>query len=170
MPKAKQKLGAGEGGNEAAPLHGVINVEEAELHFRMLDDILEEMSTRIEEEEGSAMKDAITRFKDTISRVIPQVMEADVTKVVGPIADLKCITLMPRTEERQQLLEEVMPLQDVPSGSGVISSLEEITPLTDSKQDTLWELFRGSRGGTRAYWQGMQWTGLVIRHTYWWRS
>ena len=133
MPKAKQKSGAAEGGDDAAPLHGVVIVEKAELHCHTLDDILEEMSTRIEEEDLSAMKDAITRFKDTISRVVLQVMEADVAKVIGSIAGPKCLALMPRTEERGQLLEEVMPLEDVPSGSSVISSVEEITPLTDSE-------------------------------------
>ena len=135
MPKAKQKSGAAEGGDDTAPLQGVINVEEVELHCHMLEDILEEMSTRIEKEDPSATEEAITRFKDTISRVVPQVTEADVAKVIGSIANPKCLALMPRTEEREQLLEEVMLLEDILSGSNVISSVE------NSEQDTLWELF-----------------------------
>ena len=46
-----------------------------------------------------------------------------------------------REREREQLLEEVIPLEDIPNRSGMISSVEEIAPLTNSQWDILQELF-----------------------------
>ena len=38
-------------------------------------------------EEKYLMKDMVTKFKDAISRVMPQMAEADVTKVMHAISD-----------------------------------------------------------------------------------
>ena len=41
----------------------------------------------------------------------------------------------------EQLLEDLMPLKDIPSGGEVASYVEEIAPLTDDQRDLLGELF-----------------------------
>ena len=120
----------------AEALHGVINPREAERYVQILNKILNDLGTKVRDDRvKDIMKDALAQFKDTITRVVPQIGEADVTKVLGSVVDPRCLALMPRTKEREQLLEEVMPLEDIPSGSTVISSVEEIMPLTDNQWD-----------------------------------
>ena len=43
--------------------------------------------------------------------------------------DPMCLALWPRTEEGDEMLEMVMPLQEIPGGSDV----EEVTPLTENQ-------------------------------------
>ena len=44
-------------------------------------------------EEEDVMKDTVTKFKDTISQVMPQMAEADITKVMHAISDPMCLAL-----------------------------------------------------------------------------
>ena len=67
----------------------------------------------------------------------PQGAKVDITKVMHSISDPMCLALRPRTEESEEMLEEIMPLEDIPSGSMVTASMEEITPLMDSQWDLL---------------------------------
>ena len=88
------------------------------------------MAMRIENgEERDVMKSAITQFKYIISQVVPQVAEADISIVSHSNSDPTCLALRPMTEEREEMLEEIMPLDDIPSGSMVTMTVEEISHL-----------------------------------------
>ena len=127
---------------EAVELHRAINPQEASHHVMSLDDALKNMESRIETgEEKDILKDTVTLFKDTISQVVPQVAEADTAKVVCAISDPTCLALHPRTDEREEMLEMVMPLENAPEGEEVVTSIEGNTPLTDSQQNLLREVF-----------------------------
>ena len=79
---------------ELAEPHGVINPNKATIHILSLDEALIIMETRIMAgEEKDVMKDTVTKFKDAISRVMPQMAEADVTKVMHAISDPRCLAL-----------------------------------------------------------------------------
>ena len=67
--------------------------------------------------------------------------EADTSKVMHAISDLTCLALWPKTDEREELLELVMPLEDVPEGDEVPASIQGDTPLTENQCDLLRELF-----------------------------
>ena len=91
---------------KAEGLHRVINPREAARRVQMLDETLNNMDTRIKSGKvKDIIKDAITQFKDIISRIVPQVAEADITKVMHSISDPMCLALRPRTEEREEMLE-----------------------------------------------------------------
>ena len=80
---------------ELAEPHGVINPHGATIHVRSLDEALINMETRIMagKEKDVKMKDLVTKFKDTISRVMPQMAEVDITKVMCDISDPMCLAL-----------------------------------------------------------------------------
>ena len=79
---------------ELAEPHGVINPNEATIHICSLNQALINMETRIMAgEEKDVMKDTVSKFKDTISRVMPQMAEADITKVMHAISDPMCLAL-----------------------------------------------------------------------------
>ena len=59
--------------------------------------------------------------------------KADTAKVVRTISDPTCLALYPRTNEREEILEMVMPLEDTPEGEEMVMSIEGNTPLTDSQ-------------------------------------
>ena len=123
-------------------LHGVINTWEACRHVCSLDETLGNMDMRVKEGEvKDVLKDTITQFKNTISLTVPQVVEADVAKVIHSVSDFMCLVLRPRMEEREQMLEMVMPLENVPCGDEVTASIEETAMLTDNQQDLLQEVF-----------------------------
>ena len=87
----------------AEALHGVINPREAERYIQILDEILSDLVTKIRDDRVTdIMKDVLSWFKDTISRVVPQIVEADITKIMGSVADAKCLSLIPRTKERER--------------------------------------------------------------------
>lgn len=87
------------------------------------------------------MKEVIGPFKDIISKVLPQVAKANITTILCSMRNPTCMAIRLRTEEMEQLLEDLMPLKDVPSGSEVASFIEGITPLTDDQRDLLTKLF-----------------------------
>ena len=87
--------------------------------------------------EKDVLRDAVTCLKDTISQIVPQVADVDIAKVICSVSEPRCLALRPRTEEREEMLEMVMPLEDVPRGEEVTASIEKTAPLADSQQDLL---------------------------------
>ena len=67
--------------------------------------------------------------------------DADITKVIHSVGNPRCLALRPRTEEREELLELVMPLKDAPMGEEVAASIEEIAIVIESQQNLLQEVF-----------------------------
>ena len=104
-----------EGAEETVELHRVINPQEATRHVLSLDETLNNMEARIKVgKEKDVLKDAVVQFKDVISQTVPQMGDADIAKVIHSVGNPKCLALRPRTEEREGMLELVMPLEDAP--------------------------------------------------------
>ena len=116
-----------EGGEESVELHGVINPQEASRHVLSLNKTLNIMENRIKVgEEKDVLKDAVGQSKNVISLTVPQITNTDIAKVAHMPGT------MPRTEERDELLELVMPLEDAPGEEEVFTLIEKDAPLTDS--------------------------------------
>ena len=132
-----------EGTEETVELHRVINPQEDSRHVLSLDETLNIMEDRITAgEKKDVMKDTVVQFKDVISQTVPQMADADIAKVVWSVGDPMCQALRPRTEEREEMLELVMSLKDIPGGEKVVASIEKDVPLTDSQQNLLREVFQ----------------------------
>ena len=126
-----------EGAEETVELHWIMNPQEASRHFLSLDEALSDVEARIKVgEEKDVLKDAVTHFKD-ISQIIPQMADADIAKVICSVGNPNCLALRPRTEEREEMLELVMSLEDAPGGEEVVASIEGNVPLTDSQRNLL---------------------------------
>ena len=123
-------------------LHGVANPMEAAKHVCLLDQTLENMDAKIKLGKiEDVIKEAVECFREIIMKVVPQVAEANVRTILHSMRDPKCMAIRPQTEEMEQLLEDLMPPKDIPSGSEVASFIEEIVPLTDNQRNLLIELF-----------------------------
>ena len=127
---------------EVGELHGVINPNEATILVHSLDEALILLEAQIMTgEEKDLMEDTVIKFKEVISRVIPNMAEADVRKVMHAISDPTCLVLWPKTDAREELLEMMMPLEDAPEGDEVVASIQGDTPLTTNQCELLRELF-----------------------------
>ena len=155
MPKAKEKKistqekevveiveEGEETEKEEASLHGVVNPLEAAKDVRMLDQALQNMNTRTQSGEiKDVVKDTMKHFKIIITKIVPTVAEPNIITIICSINNPTCLALRPRTEEMEEMLEDMMLLEDNPSRNVVASSEEEIAPLTDDPRDILVELF-----------------------------
>ena len=122
--------------------HGVINPNEAAILVHSLDEALILMEAQIMTgEEKDVMENTVVKFKEAISQVIPYMAEADTSKVTCAISDPTCLALRPKTDVRKELLELMMPLEDVPEGDEVAASIQGNTPLTENQRGLLRELF-----------------------------
>ena len=79
---------------EGGELHGVVNPNEAAILVHSLDEALILLEAKIVTgEKRNVMEDTVIKFKEAISRVIPNMAEADVKKVLGAISDPTCLVL-----------------------------------------------------------------------------
>ena len=79
---------------EGGELHGVVNPNEAAILVHFLDEALILLEAQIVTgEERNIMEDTVIKFKEAISRVIPNTAEADIKKVIGAISDPTCLVL-----------------------------------------------------------------------------
>ena len=141
MLKAMKKTVPAEEEEETG-LHGTTNLEEAKRHAHTLDDALEKLHKSIRE--GVAedmMKKMIEWFKRAIIDIAPMMEEANVNSVLHSMKDTSCMALMPQTEDHDERLEEIMPKEDLPSGSEVVTQAKELDDLTSEQKELLTELF-----------------------------
>ena len=110
-------------------------------YSQTLDDILEERTTMIEDDNPSAMKEADVNFKKAITTIMPQMAEANQKVVLGAIRDPSGLVIHPRTEEREANLKLLMPLAEIPRGEEVAEELASIQPLTDEQRKQIAEMF-----------------------------
>ena len=87
------------------------------------------------------MEDTVIKFKEAISRVIPNMAQADVKKVTHAISDPTCLALQPKTDAREELQEVMMPLEDTLEVDEVAASIQGDTPLNENQRELLKELF-----------------------------
>ena len=127
---------------EGGEPHGVVNPHEAAILVHSLDKALMVMETQVTEtEERNVLGEVVTKFKEAISRVLPAMTEADVDNVVSAIKDPTGLALRPKTDAREELLEVLMPLEEVPAEEEAMASIQGETPLNRDQRNLLRELF-----------------------------
>ena len=141
MPKAKQKPRGTDEGDEDVPLHGTINEKEAHWYTQNLEKIISNFASSIEDKEADAMKLAICNCKEAMVAMVPGMEEANPDTVLKAVKDQCGLTLCPRTEDRECLLEKMILEEDIPSVSDVIQGMEELDTLTEGDRTLLGELF-----------------------------
>ena len=110
---------------EGGEPHGVVNPHEAAILVHSLDEALMVLEVQLaESKERNVLGEMVMKFKEVIGRVIPTIMEADVEKVVSAIKDPSGLALRPKTDAREELLEVLMPLEDVPGSDEIIAAIQ----------------------------------------------
>ena len=66
------------------------------------------------------MKLAIHNCKEAMAAIVPGMEEANPDAVLKVVKDQCSLAICPCTEEREHLLEEIIPEEDIPSVSDVI--------------------------------------------------
>ena len=61
------------------------------------------------------LKDALEEVHTAISIVMPAMREANTANVLKSIKDLTCLMLNKGSEQAEQLLEEIIPDEEIPS-------------------------------------------------------
>ena len=67
--------------------------------------------------------------------------EAHILDILQSIKDPTCLTICPQSEEVEGLLEELIPSDDIPSGSSVIRLMADEIALSDEYRELIGELF-----------------------------
>ena len=140
MPKATQKSTVGN--EEGDDPHGFINLVEAKAHTDSLDQVMTLIERQIKENDmADLLERAMSDMKATLANMIPTMQLADTSAVTRAIRD-KCFNiLLPRSDEMDQVLEEIIPSKEIPSASEVLRSAQRVKTLTEANQRVIAELF-----------------------------
>ena len=127
---------------EGSSTHGIINIEEARLHTQALDWAIEVMVSKIEAGQvAEAIVDTINMFKDAVMKVMPGIADANKTRVLNMLKDPGCMAIHPYAEETERLLEELMPIEEIPSNENMIANINNLEPLSDDQKRWIGALF-----------------------------
>ena len=83
----------------------------------------------------------IGNIKMTLVNTIPTMQLADLSTVIKAVKDKSFKVLLPRSDEVDQMLEEILPTDDVPRAPDVIKAAQAEEPLTEADQILMAELF-----------------------------
>ena len=87
------------------------------------------------------MKQAIQTYKETIVALTPGMEEAKPKVVLKAVKDQVGLSICPHTEEKEHLVEEMIPKEEIPSVVQVIQGMEELDTLMKEDRALLGELF-----------------------------
>ena len=73
--------------------------------------------------------------------VMPSMMEANILDILCSIRDPTCLEIHSHSEEVEGLLEELIPSEEIPSGSSIISSMTDEKTLSDEEKEMICKLF-----------------------------
>ena len=137
MPKATRKTR----GDDDIPLHGTINEEEARQYSLNLDNIITKLGANVQDEVQNAMKEAIRKYKHEIATMVPGMETADPDAVWKAIKDKVGLSICPHTEQKEQMLECLLPDEDVPLAAQVLETMEDPEDMTKEDRILITELF-----------------------------
>ena len=124
---------------EEAGFHGIVNIKEARLHARALDEVMKTIQTKVEKEDTKDV--AEMAIQQILEETCPMIKDASIKLVLEAIKDPKFMVLQPWLDETEQMMEEITPLEELPQGLDVIRNIDDLDPLTESQKTLLGELF-----------------------------
>ena len=87
------------------------------------------------------METVIGNIKTMLANTIPTMPLADVSMVAKAIKDRSFKVLLPRSNEVDQMLEEILPTDEIPRALGIIQVAQAEETLTEADQVLIAELF-----------------------------
>ena len=135
MPKAARGL-SGEG-EEACPL-GMINPRQVEDHKRCVEQAVDKLKERANDEEISEiMEQFIDEVKSICKDVHTPMTGTDPMKVLRAMGDPYGLALRPQTEEIENRLDLAMPEEEVTESQDLLQMIGNIEPISDKAKDIL---------------------------------
>ena len=122
--------------------HGSINPVEARAHADLLDRIMTMIEEQVEKKDtADLLERAFNDVKEGLTNLTPTMQLADQSTVMRAVRD-KCFNvLLPRSNELDQLLEEIIPNEDIPGASDVIRAAKQGGDMSEADQKIVAELF-----------------------------
>ena len=121
----------------------MINTVEAHHHIQRLDEVMQMVEAKIKTGEiKNILKDALEEVHIATSIVIPAIEEGSAAKVLKSIKDLTCLMLHKGSEQVEQLLEQIIPDEEIPSGKSVVRGALKKGNLTSEQAELITELFK----------------------------
>ena len=93
------------------------------------------------EDTADLLESAIGDVKETLSNLRPSMQLADQSTIMRAIRD-KCFNvLLPRSDELDQLLEEIIPNVDIPNAPDIIQAAQQGGDMSEVDQKVVPEIF-----------------------------
>ena len=139
MPKAQSKTPTTP---EEDP-HRSINPVEVRAHADSLDKIMAMIEEQVERKDtADILERAINDVKEALTNLTPSMQLADQSTVMRAVRD-KCFNvLLPRSDELDQILEEIIPNEDSPNTPDVIRAAQQGGDMSEADQKIVAEISR----------------------------
>ena len=122
--------------------HGSINPVEARAQADSLDKIMTMIEEQVERKDtADLLERAINDVKEALTNLTPSMQLADQSTVMRAVRD-KCFNvLLPRSDELDQILEEIIPNEDIPNAPDVIRAAQQGGDMSEADQQIIAEIF-----------------------------
>ena len=112
-------------------------------HIQRVDEAMQAVKAKISSGEIKyILKDALEEVHTAISIVIPAMREANTADVLKSIKDPTCLVLHKGSDQAEQLLEEIIPDEEIPSGQSVAGKALKAGNITNEQRELIMELFK----------------------------
>ena len=139
MPKATRKS---PNEPEEEGFSPVTNPEEAKDHISDLEALMANIKWKIESgDTRNLLKETLENMRTRLVATFPSLKTADINIIIDAIKDKEFTVLLPRTEETEALLEELLPENEIPSATDVTQAVREIDTLSKEDQEVIAEVF-----------------------------
>ena len=106
---------------EGTDPHGVINPEEARSHVEALDETMEMIQEKVDANDTKNITETVIgRIKITLVSTLTMMEDTNMETIVKAMKDRNFKVLLPRSDETDQILEEIIPEEEVPQAADVI--------------------------------------------------
>ena len=122
--------------------HGSINPVEARAHADLLNRIMTMIEEQVEKKDtADLLEKALNDVKEGLTNLTPMMQLADQSTVMQAMQD-KCFNvLLPRSDELDQILEEIIPNEDIPGAPDVLCVAQKGGDMSEAHQKVIAELF-----------------------------
>ena len=122
--------------------HGSINPVEARAHADLLDRIMTMIEEQVEKKDtADLLEKALNDVKEGLTNLTPTMQLADQSMVMRAVRD-KCFNvLLPRSDELDQILVEIIPNEDIPGAPDVLRVVQKGGDMSEADQKVVAELF-----------------------------
>ena len=138
MPKAHRKSTS----SDEDEGYGYINPGEAKAHVGALEEVMTKIKSKIEQRETTDLLDEVlAELKEILSTLSPSMQLADTSTVSRAIRDKHFNALLPRSDEIEETLAEIIPDEELPRATEVIKTAEMAKEMSKEDKAIVAELF-----------------------------